>query len=324
MGTWGLAPCTRADVLVVLSDETASYQQVADELRVGLNAVRDGRVRIDVVTAQRVASGDERGVKGYELVITVGLAASRTVVTRDDALSAPPPTLCLLIPRQAFDALSAPRSDGRDRRISAVFLDQPLSRQLDLVRFGLPGRNRVGVVLGPSSAASRNDLRNAARERGLTLNANEIAESSGVYGALQQVLPQSDVFLALPDPVVFNSSTVYGLLLTTYRTQVPVVGFSEGLVKAGALLGLFSTARQVGKQGAEIAGRFLSGETTLPAPQYPRYFTVRVNETVARSLGIPIEDSARLTERLVSGADGRRDAGRAGPGVDSAAPGRAP
>jgi ABC-type uncharacterized transport system substrate-binding protein len=102
---------------------------------------------------------------------------------------------------------------------------------------------------------SRTSLRDRARERELALEVVEIAESSGVYSALQQLLPASDLLLAVADPIVFNPSTVYGLLLTTYRAQLPVVGFSEGLVKAGALFGLFSTARQVGKQGGEIASR---------------------------------------------------------------------
>jgi len=119
-----------------------------------------------------------------------------------------------------------------------------------------------------------------------------------VYGALQSLLPESDVLLAIPDPVAVNASTIYGLLLTSYRAQVPVVGFSEGLVKAGALLGLFSTASQQGKQGAEIATRILAGDGGLPAPQYPKYFTVRANYSVARSLGLRLEEEAALAATL--------------------------
>jgi len=149
-------------------------------------------------------------------------------------------------------------------------------------------------------------------------------ESSGVYAALQRVLQSSDALLALPDPVAFNASTAYGMMLTTYRAQVPVIGFSEGLVKAGALLGLYSTANQVGRQGAEIAGRILSGDSGLPAPQYPRYFTVRANHAVARSLGISLEDDATLAAGVAARSDGRREAPRANPAADSTTPGRAP
>ena len=323
MGLWAFARNARADVLVVLSDETASYQQVADEIRAGLKPAREGRLRIDTVTAQRVASGAEVALRGYELVVTVGLAAAKATIAREGALAAPPPTLCLLIPRQSFELLVAPRVDVRERRVSAVFIDQPLSRQLDLLRVALPGRSRVGVVLGPNMPQLRSELSDASKERDLVLNIAEIPDSSGVYGALQRVLPGSDVLLALPDPVVFNSSTVYGLLLTTYRAQIPVVGFSEGLVKAGALLGLFSTAQQIGKQGVEIADHVLAGDVMLPPPQYPRYFTVRVNNTVARSLGISLPDETALGAALITRSE-RRETMRPAAAAESATSGRAP
>ncbi|MGH8718822.1 MAG: hypothetical protein ACREV0_07765 [Burkholderiales bacterium] len=37
-------------------------------------------------------------------------------------------------------------------RFSAVVLDQPLSRQLRLIRSALPGIRKVGMILGPDSA----------------------------------------------------------------------------------------------------------------------------------------------------------------------------
>ena len=95
-------------------------------------------------------------------------------------------------------------------------------------------------------------------------------------------------------------ATAYGVLLTSYRAKIPVVGFSEGLVKAGALLALYSSGRQQGKQGAEIANRILAGDGGLPAPQYPTYFTVRVNSSVARSLGIQMEEEATMAAALAA------------------------
>jgi ABC-type uncharacterized transport system substrate-binding protein len=116
---------------------------------------------------------------------------------------------------------------------------------------------------------------------------------------------------------------VYGLLLTTYRAQVPVVGFSEGLVKAGALLGLFSTAQQMGKQGAEIVSRVLAGDAGLPAPQYPRYFTVRINNSVARSLGISLPDETALGTALITRSE-QRETMRPAVAAEPATAGRAP
>ena len=292
-----------AQVLVVLSDESGSYQEVVEELRAGVTPVREGRARINVVTAQQLASSDASVLAGTELVVTVGLSAAQATIVREAALPTPPLTLCLLIPRQSYERLVPTRASGRERRLSAVFIDQPLSRQLDLIRIALPNRSRVGVILGPSSELLKDELRDRARERGLVPKLADVTEASGVYAALQKVLPESDLLLALPDPVAVNASTAYGLLLTSYRAQVPVIGFSEGMAKAGALLSLFSTASQQGKQGAEIVNRILAGAAEVPAPQYAKYFTVRVNFSVARSLGLRIDEEAALAAALAARAD---------------------
>jgi hypothetical protein len=312
-----------AQVLVVLSDNSASYQAVAEELRSRVPAVHEGRIRIDVLTAEAAVSADATALRGSEVVVTVGLEAARAVFAREAALNVSPPTLCLLIPRQSYERLVSAAGTGRGRRASAVFIDQPLSRQLDLIRIALPDRLRVGVIFGPSSEALKDELREKARERNLTLHTATVTEASGVYGALQKVLPESNLLLALPDPVAVSASTAYGLLLASYRAQVPVVGFSEGMVRAGALLALFSTASQQGRQGAEIVTRFLAGASELPAPQYPRYFTVRANYSVARSLGLQMEDEAALTTTLGQRSEGIGGAvaPRAGDGTP---PGRTP
>jgi ABC-type uncharacterized transport system substrate-binding protein len=209
----------------------------------------------------------------------------------------------------------------RDPRLSAVFIDQPLSRQMDLLRLALPEKKRVGVILGPASQDLESELGNQAREHTLELTVARITERSGLYGALQNVLPASDLLLMLPDPLVANADTVYGLLLTTYRAQLPVVGFSEGLLNAGALLSLYSTAHQQGRQGAEIAREVLARPGALPEPQYPKYFTVRVNVSVARSLGLHLPPEEALGAALnghVQGAHAPDAAGK------PATPGGAP
>jgi ABC-type uncharacterized transport system substrate-binding protein len=271
-----------------------------------LQPLREGRVRIDTVTAARLLGVDTPTYSGYELVVTVGLAAAQAATSRENSLPVGPPMLCLLIPRQSFEKLASPHG-GSERRLSAVFIDQPLSRQLDLLHLALPERHRVGIIVGPSSQELVDDLRSEARSRSLNPTFAKVAESSGVYSALQTVMPESDLLLLLPDPVATNADTVYGLLLTSYRAQIPVVGFSEGLLNAGALVALYSTARQQGKQGAEIASRILARTGGLPAPQNPHYFTVRVNASVARSFGLHLPAETVLHDALIGQDDGAGD-----------------
>lgn len=292
---WLLPGAAAAQVLVVLSENSAGYEGVAQELRADLQSERGGSLRIDSTVAARLHGIDAHAYETYELVVTVGLGAAQAATGVQ--VTAPPPTLCLLIPRQAFRKLKT--SAASRERLSALFIDQPLSRQLDLLRLALPERHRVGVIYGPSSIELAAELGEQAAQRSLRLATATVQASSEVYPALQKVLQDSDLLLLLPDPVAVNADTAYGLLLTTYRADVPVVGFSAGLLKAGALVSLYSTAQQQGRQGARIAARILAhGAMPMPPPEYPDDFTVAVNESVARSLGLHLPAEAELRRAL--------------------------
>ena len=113
------------------------------------------------------------------------------------------------------------------------------------------------------------------------------------------MLGRSDLLLAAPDAQVYTRSTLQGMLLSAYRANNPVIGFSSAYVRAGALAAVYSTPEQIGRQAAEMILR-AAGQTDwqLPAPQNPRYFSVEVNRDVARALGLSLEEDSRLLERL--------------------------
>jgi putative tryptophan/tyrosine transport system substrate-binding protein len=102
---------------------------------------------------------------------------------------------------------------------------------------------------------------------------------------MQQIMSRPAVLLAVPDREIFNSHTIQNILLTSYRQRSPVVGFSPAYVRAGALLALYATPSQIGKQAADAIASVLDGGR-LPPPSHSHEYEVGVNLTVARSLGI--------------------------------------
>jgi len=204
------------------------------------------------------------------------------------------PVLATLLPRAAFDASQG----GGGRAVSAVVLDQPLGRQLALIRRALPDRRRVGVLPGPRTRPQLGTLEREAAARGLRLFAAPSVEAAeGIYPALKEALAEADVLLALPDPVVYNGASLQNILLASYRARVPLVAFSPAYVKAGALLAVYSTPAQVARHAAGMARDWLAGRG-LPPPQSPREFAVIANPRVAASLGLPLDDVAQIAEDL--------------------------
>lgn len=286
-------------VAVVLSERGGVYSEFIDALNANL-AHQPGRrpVKVAGVVGERL---DEGELSEASLVLAVGAGAARSLARMENG----PPVLNVLVPRLTFERLSAEAGRrARPASFSALYLDQPLFRQLSLMRFALPGRKRLAVLLGPESAGLLPRLRSSVVRSGFELQSEQVGEEGEIVPALNRLLPGSDVLLALPDGVVFNRNTARPVLLTTYRHQRPVLGFSQAYVTAGALAAVFSTPTQLARQTAEMLRALPAGRVSLGAPQYPAYFSVAVNRNVARSMGLDIPDESILREALERAGEG--------------------
>lgn len=242
--------------------------------------------------------------QGPQLIVTLGVAAYRGIAeaSKPGAAWAKVPLLAGLLPRSAF----APVPGRPPQMTSAVYLDQPLGRYLHLVDHALPGRRKVGVLWGPTSLPQRPDLHKAAQVLGMRLVEATLpaqAEPGEVYNALLKVLPEVDVLLGVPDPLVFNAQSLQNLLIATYRQRVPVFTYAASHVAAGATAALHVTPRQVGVRLAASTRTFLMGGL-LPGPVPSPDFEVALNAQVGRSLGLalPSADTLVLALRQAEGA----------------------
>ena len=283
---------------VVMSEDSATYRNVVETLRRELERAAPGRFRVGVIDAKTVKTMAAELLKNDAgLIVTVGVAAATAVTESGDVRA---PVLHTLVPRIAFDKLQASRrSTGETASVSAIYLDQPASRTMEFVHLALPKASRIGMIFGPDSAvlAKPNEL--AARQIGLRVESETITSAEEIPRVLDRVLSRSDLLLAVPDPQVYTRSTLQGILLSAYRANSPVIGFSSAYVRAGALAAVYSTPEQIGRQAADVILR-AAAQTRwqLPPPQEPKYFSVEVNRNVARSLGLVLQDDTQLLERL--------------------------
>lgn len=78
-----------------------------------------------------------------------------------------------------------------------------------------------------------------------------------------------------------------------------MIAYSESYVKAGALLALFSSPQQIGRQTAELVNCFVVACDDLAIKEHhPKYFSVRVNKVVARQFGITTPTADEIETQL--------------------------
>ena len=281
-------------VVLLLSDASAPYQEVARAIRDGLDAeLAAGKATLKVLV-EGDPGLDEALARPDTLLIPLGLKAAQSSVRRDN------PILSGFVARASFEKLFAASNATPWRRAaSAIYLDQPLSRRLELIHAIQPRAHTVGAVFGSSASTTQSELNASASAAGLRMLATSLGSGDELFNVLKELLPNVDVLLLLPDPLVVNRNSIQNLMLSTYRQRIPAVGYSRDLVDAGALAAVFSTPQQIGAQIAETVQRMLPGKVwELPAPAYPKYFTVKINPSVARALDIAVPSEAALTQRM--------------------------
>ena len=277
-------------VAIVMSDDSTPYQEVYKVIRAQLTAAGHD---VRLAYAEGLAANS---LSEARLIVAVGVRAA-------DGLSSSSnhsPVLAVLVPRAWYIKVGQPRlSDGGRRSVSAIYLDQPFDRQAKLIRLAFPEARRVGVLLSAEQKVLADELEEALRPQRLGLMHATVAEDERLIAPLEQVLSEADVLLAIPDPLIFNRNTAQSLFLTSYRYRDPVVGYSRSMTRAGALVSLYSTPSQIGRQAAEWSRNALNGATvSLPLPAHPLYFEVSINDQVARSLGFSLPSEDELEKRL--------------------------
>ena len=285
LGCFAQTSCSAANlhVLLVLSDGSPIYQKFAETFRQDLPA----DIQTDVL--QRAEDFDRQTA---DLIVTVGVnAADRVakITTR--------PLLASMIPSNTYAHLQklshAPTS--------AIYLDQPTDRQANFLRAALPNRTRIGVL--HSADWDMSALRMSLARQNETLIDRTLHVS--LFSDLEEVLTESDVLLAVPDDAIYNGSTIRNVLLSSYRRGIPLVGFSQAYVRAGALCAIFSTPEQLAAQAAETTASF-ARSNQLPAAQYPELFSIAINQEVARTLDIFIKSAEAIHLQLEKSSGGTR------------------
>ncbi len=265
---------------VLVSEPAGIYQETATSMA---QALRGEGWKVTVSTPERSVP------QGSDLTVAIGTRALEAALLRPGR-----PVLSLLVPRLTYERLASGKAG-----VTALYLDQPLHRQLQLLVLALPGLKQVGVPLSPSSQRLQAALQSAAKASRIQVNSALINQGSDVYAALTELAEDSQAFLLLPDPVAVQRSVLQNFFLQTYRLKKPVLAYSAPLVQSGALLALYATPAQLGEEAAAwIRESWSKGVFRLGEPRYPKRFTIGVNRTVARSLDIVLPSEAALTRQL--------------------------
>ena len=280
-------------ITIVMSAQTLNNQEFIDTFKAEIAHTKNSSLRIKIINLQEVEQLEV--AENSELVIALGVKA----LTACANLKVTTPVLGVFIPMPAFNNLLI-RSKRDLGDFSAIALNQPFSRQFNLVKNVLPEARKIGVLLGPTSSQYAELIKEEGEEAGLSIKEENVYLEADLIPKLNEALATSDALLAVPDPLIFSRETAQPILLTSYRQQKPLFGYSQSYVRAGALAAVYSSSKQIAKQAAEIALASQKDANLLPPPQAPKYFSIIVNYQVARSLNLVLKSDEEIYQKVLA------------------------
>lgn len=232
--------------------------------------------------------------KKTPITIAVGPFALRSVLAKNlDGV-----VISLFTSSQAYRAIVDSTPKPRALAVTAIYAEPSPFDQIQLISALYKKRVSVAVLISDKTAYLQPLLLRAATQQGITLSVEHVDADDKLNRVLNR-LEYASVILAVPDNTIYKVENIRHILMTAYRCNQSVVGFSAAFVKAGALASTFSDMDDILAQVVELLDDY-AASGRLPEPQFPKYFSVVVNDNVARSLNVVIDDGVRKLSRKPS------------------------
>ena len=278
-------------IVLISRHDLGYHKEFVDYFRQTINQILPDRKLVEIDINNGDVFEQIATTPNPAIIVTVGTRAAKQVENYNSTV----PVLHTLITRHSYQQLNHNLSCVH----SAVYLDQPVERLLALITATLPDYKQIGILLGTTTELQRDELKEAARRYSFQINAKSIDSGATLNDVLGTVLASSQVLLTLPDPTVVNSNTAKTLIMSAYLRQVPIIGYSKAMVKAGALMATYSELEQLGIQSAAVTTQMIDLDCKANInPVYPEEFSVAVNYQVARVLGLQIPEQESLKKRM--------------------------
>lgn len=267
------------EVSVIKSQDLPIYQQAYE----GFKSVYTGKTREfdlkgDPDEAEKVVMAIKKDPP--ELILAIGLLAVR--VARENFTQIPV-IFCMV-----YDPA---RLSISGENITGVSLETYPSETFVRIKDFFPKAKRIGVLFDPKKTGRTvSQAISAAHKLGLSLITEEVHSAKLVPYSIRAIQNKIDLLWLIPDSTVVTAESLDFILLTALENNLPVISFTDDMVRRGAVMAISPDYRGVGEQAGHLAAEVLKGKKPGNMPvSFARRIRTLINPDAARKLGIKIK-----------------------------------
>jgi putative ABC transport system substrate-binding protein len=270
-------PSPPQPVAIVASADIQAHRVVVEAIR---SAFAGSSQQVQLIelgrTTDSAVPSELANLRGVRVIIAIGSAALDYVAASHPEV----PVICTMVLRNQPGAARLGMNTA-----ATVSLDVPLIGLLGQLKQVFPEKTRLGIIRNPATHANVAAEQSRALQMGFTVRVLDCATPERLLATFLELKDQVDFVWCLPDGALYNSATIKPLVLASIQNRLPIIGFSEGFVRAGAAVGIYADFYDMGLQTAELAQQLLAGRA-IHSGDGPRKLKVAVNRSVTRLLGL--------------------------------------
>jgi putative ABC transport system substrate-binding protein len=284
-----------AEVVLLRSDDFEAYRETAEAVVANLKvpvAVYD--LEGDRSTAFGVVARLKRTPP--KVVIALGKKAAFAAHSK----LADVPIVYGLVPNPERYGLVGPGLTG-------VRHDVAMDEILSYLRLFVPDAERIGMLIWQGNQNPKvKEAIQAGKDAGYNIRALRVGSAEDVPPAFMRLRRDIDVFWLVPDHFVVTPANFRFLRDETQRLNMPLIAYTEDLVRAGAPMAVGPDREAVGRQLAQLATAILEGAdpNTLDI-QDPESVRVVLNRATQDAIGLEIDEAMLGFVDEVLQGDGR-------------------
>lgn len=273
------------DVAIVIGSDIATFNATADAIKTSL--AKKGYPHVDIYNiAKDLDFLNKMQTKPYKAFCALGTNPFKKI---KEAIKDKPVIFSMVLDPIEGGAISSLEPSGAN--YAGVSLDVPADVQLKLFKRIVPAAVKLGVIYTVKSERLIAEAKNIQNNFGIQIVAVRIASSMEVPNALRN-LPSVDALWIIPDVRVCTKDSMPCILNFAVEKKLPVFGFADYLVKAGALLSYTYDYSDIGEQTAELLAKVLGGESPGSVPvSGPRKVGYAINLKTAKYLGLSFSNA---------------------------------
>ena len=166
--------------------------------------------------------------------------------------------------------------------------------QMTLFRYIFPEVKKIGVLYSEQyNSQWFNNTRTEAKEMGIEITGNSIAESKQTINTLKGLIPGVDALWLIPDPLIMtDKENLTRLFKECEAKKLPVFSYQDIFIDYGATLVVSVDEPTIGRQAAGIASEILSLGKTDEKVQYPAGSHIILNLKKVKEYGLQYKEEA--------------------------------